>query len=460
MLTWRCLIAALKAQDRREIEVWLEQARGLGLDVPAGLPAILSEIREREDRHMEAFERRSETKQRLAFAMEIGDLELLEEVAAEAEALGLDASSARLAAARIRGLEPSLEQTSFPSGAAEAERPISRASRMSGTSRASRTGRARTSAASEGCHSEENPSERQRTDQVTAVDPECATGKDVPQEANDADRTTQVGNTQGPETQKDTTGAVGPATPDGGIQGSSQAATEKGAKQEPPMSTEQPRPVSNPSPEVTANDAPRAPEKTPVRELLQECRRRGLDTSRCCDREDLERLLHDGQTETLPRARAAAVSPPPRAQSPPKTHPSPRPPSTHAPSPRATSPAPPPAPPAPSAAPQAPPGEPPPRIGMQGGANSIWDRQEVPDYITSRRCQALWLLGLDHGDGKRPKGWVTATALRSAYRRAAMESHPDRHQNHMRQQEAKVLFQKVKNAFDFLNSPVGGVVRG
>jgi len=34
-----------------------------------------------------------------------------------------------------------------------------------------------------------------------------------------------------------------------------------------------------------------------------------------------------------------------------------------------------------------------------------------------------------------------------------MESHPDRMQNHARQEEAKDLFQRVKEAFDYLNGP-------
>lgn len=70
----------------------------------------------------------------------------------------------------------------------------------------------------------------------------------------------------------------------------------------------------------------------------------------------------------------------------------------------------------------------------------------------SKRSQALYLLGLETGPGKR----TGATEVRAAYRRAAMECHPDRLQNHARQQEAKALFQKVKEAFDFLGTPAGG----
>jgi len=83
---------------------------------------------------------------------------------------------------------------------------------------------------------------------------------------------------------------------------------------------------------------------------------------------------------------------------------------------------------------------------------NVWERLTPPATLLSKRSQALFTLGLDTCPGKR----ATLADLRSAYRRAAMESHPDRIQNHARQDEAKELFQKVKEAFDYLTSAEGG----
>lgn len=71
-----------------------------------------------------------------------------------------------------------------------------------------------------------------------------------------------------------------------------------------------------------------------------------------------------------------------------------------------------------------------------------------PRYLIHKRYEALFLLGLE--PGRLP----SASELRSAYRKAALESHPDRQQNHSRQEEAKQLFQRVKDAFDHLTTSV------
>merc|ERR1712039_1036897 len=87
-------------------------------------------------------------------------------------------------------------------------------------------------------------------------------------------------------------------------------------------------------------------------------------------------------------------------------------------------------------------------------AASVWDRSgNPPAHLLSKRSQALWLLGLDVGPGQR----ATQSELRQAYRRAAMESHPDKMQNHSRQDEAKQLFQRVNEAFNYLNAPTGAL---
>jgi len=88
---------------------------------------------------------------------------------------------------------------------------------------------------------------------------------------------------------------------------------------------------------------------------------------------------------------------------------------------------------------------------QQIGAGTVWDRRNPPAYMTSKRSKAYWLLGID-GEKR-----LTGADLRSAYRRAAMESHPDKLQNHTRQHEANELFQQVKAAYDYLSST--GVAR-
>merc|ERR1712125_262888 len=78
-------------------------------------------------------------------------------------------------------------------------------------------------------------------------------------------------------------------------------------------------------------------------------------------------------------------------------------------------------------------------------SSTVWERRSPPSHLLSKRSQALFLLGLE--TGRR----ASVEDLRTAYRRAAMESHPDRMQNHARQDEAKELFQRIKEAFDYLS---------
>ncbi|CAK9049427.1 unnamed protein product [Durusdinium trenchii] len=61
------------------------------------------------------------------------------------------------------------------------------------------------------------------------------------------------------------------------------------------------------------------------------------------------------------------------------------------------------------------------RPAPPSGGGTVWDRQVVPPrYMIHKRYASLYLLGLDCS--RLPSG----AELRSAYRRAAMESHPDR----------------------------------
>lgn len=125
------------------------------------------------------------------------------------------------------------------------------------------------------------------------------------------------------------------------------------------------------------------------RQLLKECRRRCLDTTGCTEREDLLRLLRQIDKPIVLR------------QAPSKAK----------------------------------------RTGRMG-TETVWDRKVPANLAEREKC--LYLLGLDTVQS------VTLAQLTSAYRRAAMESHPDRRRNHARQIEANELFQKVRDAFDFL----------
>ena len=287
MLTWRCLRKALLENDRHEIEVWMEHAVSLGLDVPKSVEKVLEALREQEQSSLESFEnqrllqqafdeKKRDVEQRLRFAEECGDPDLLAQVRQEARHLGID--------------------------------PF-------------------------------------------------ATKPPPPH----------------PEPSQPSTGSV-------------PHPQEEDAK-----------------PQEEAFEDPRS-----TKELLEECRRLGLDTAGCQDREDLIRLLRHG----VPNGAAAD----------------------------------PPAPPAPAR--PAPPRVTPVPV-TRGGTTTVWERQVVPGrYQIHKRYEAMYLLGLD------PNRLPNGAELRSAYRRAAMESHPDRQQNHDRQDEAKRLFQRVKDAFDLLNAVV------
>lgn len=168
----------------------------------------------------------------------------------------------------------------------------------------------------------------------------------------------------------------------------------------------------SPSQAIPASEATSDPRQT--RELLEECRSRCLDTTRCQTREDLIQLLKSASTQAAPpgansswqssaASTGAATSSSLRQRATPA-----------------------------SASPQA--------------AGSVWDRRSVPArYKTHRQYEYLYLLGFDPA-----RGFPSSSDLRAAYRKAAMDSHPDRQQNHARQDAAKDLFQKAKEAFDYL----------
>lgn len=65
------------------------------------------------------------------------------------------------------------------------------------------------------------------------------------------------------------------------------------------------------------------------------------------------------------------------------------------------------------------------------------------------RARALEILGFTSGPGTLPP---SPPEIRRAYRRAAMRWHPDRRQNHGREEEAKRNFQDLRDAFELLQS--------
>eukprot|EP00435_Cladocopium_sp_Y103_P025867 s628_g6.t1 len=117
----------------------------------------------------------------------------------------------------------------------------------------------------------------------------------------------------------------------------------------------------------------------------EECKRLGLDTTGCQDKEDLIRLLRSGSSGPSFDPRGAPKPPPPAAPRPPPVTPT-----------RVT----------------------PATTGATGA--TVWDRQRVPPRFTvHKRYEAMYLLGLD--TNRLPSG----AELRAAYRKAAMESHPE-----------------------------------
>eukprot|EP00440_Ansanella_granifera_P005412 gb/GFBE01005873.1/.p1 GENE.gb/GFBE01005873.1/~~gb/GFBE01005873.1/.p1 ORF type:complete len:520 (+),score=112.41 gb/GFBE01005873.1/:1-1560(+) len=301
MLTWRCLRQAVVANDRHEIQVWIEQAASMGLEVPPGINEVLNTLRGQEQAELQNLEKRREVEQRLQFAQEAGDPELLAQVQAEAAALGIDGRPAPPppapppAAGGDPGKAPPSPRFAEPSPPPPPQPPAA--------------------------------------EQPSATAPEQ---QEAPQQEQQQEQAAQY-------------------------------------------------------------------DTRTTKELLEECRQRGWDTTGCQTREDLINLL-----QNPPKA---------DAQAPPRPTPQPA-------APR----------PLPTASSQAP---------------TVWDRRSVPPrFLIHKRYESLYLLGLD------PARLPSASELRSAYRRSAMESHPDKQQNHGRQDAAKELFQRVKDAFDHLNEVV------
>lgn len=387
-LTWRCLADALHTMDRIEIEIWSEQARNLGLHVSPSITELLSSLRQREESSLDEFCKTKDLDRRLTFALESGDLSLLSEVAFEAASLGVKTTRAKEAAARV---QTALESDRGQQSERDRARPLT-----------------------------DGPSVASSTAQPARG------GRRAPEESGRRSRTEEQGSTH--------------ARP----------------RQEPKDST-----AASPSQPREPVEPDRAPFRAPTddgrsaRELKEECLRRGLDTTGCSERADLIDLLasssraagstgapnQQGQrssTNTAEQSEQPLPSMPAGGSRPAEG-------SRHRPRPKqpATS----------SRAPAGQRAEVKPRSAgpaalstASSQTKTVWDRRDPPAYLLTDRSKALYLLGLDIS--LRP----TQEQLRTAYRKAALECHPDRAQNHQRQLEAKDLFQKVKNAHDTLTA--------
>jgi len=363
MVTWRCLLDALEANNRHEIEVWVEEARVLGLEVPAGLPAALQELCRLEGESLQHFAKCKETEERVKFALEADDQELLAEVVTEAEKLGLRGPQVQQAKERLRrfqvmGPEAGAGMPSMPSrkwkapvGASGSKTPVG------------------------GQWHPRPKSPLRRADSPPDLSSEVDGGIFAPH--------------------------PGQGRGGGGSSASSFQAggAEAGAGPSPGM--------RRPSKESTPYQSANVPDDgRTMKELLEECRRHGVDTRGCIDADDLRRVLVN-RPQPEPEARQGFGVPSSQARQ---------------------------------------------GFGVSAASQAnvnqtlVWSRQFPPPQHVTRRSKALYLLGLD--TCRTP----SSGELRSAYRKAAMECHPDRAQNHSRQEQAKDLFQKVKEAFDYLSS--------
>lgn len=416
-VTWRLLLAAFEAKDVEGIETWLEQAKLLGFEVPVQLLAkAVAEL--------EAGTRLHAMQNTLRFALEAGNKEHLREAIKEAEASGYTGALLEDAKrALVRGSRSGSPSRRKPDAAAPPPPAPQAGSRKptqpGGSSRSASSSRRAASGGDD-----------------AAGPPQEGAANAVPR----MERMSFV--TNGGGTRK-------PATP---------SPVSSTLPEPPPPANEVPKRVST----SYASVNPRG--ERSVRELLEECRRLGIETAGCTEREDVMMLLRCGKRSPTSSTSAtnASYRPAPPA-------PSPRPPAA---SPTAASAA------ATNAATasafaggkdgqgdrasgggdhdtqgkgrstvQVPVNELAEKAMEALSDTSVWDRTTPPPYLASKKSKAMYLLGMDPRAANR----ISAAELRTAYRRAAMECHPDRAQNHDRAEEAKDLFQQVKEAFDVLS---------
>lgn len=344
LLTWRCLREALQARDRPEIQAWLEQAVNMGFDAPEGVHEYMDALYKKEHAHLQNLERRREAERRLKFAQEAGEPELLAQMEAEAAALGIHV------------------------------RPTNQSPRASSRQRSSakQATKAQVTSDTEHKHEEQQKAREQKGSKDQGQEKKQEHEQRQEQQQNSRQQEQKEGTRERPRV------------------------TVKGVKAK--VRVEPGRQREEPGDQ-------RETDTRSIKELIDDCRRRGLDTATCTTREDLLNLLWRSR-----EAENAASSSSGRPEATRKA---------------ATR---------------------PPAVPLPA---SVWDRQKIPaQHQVHKQYESLYLLGFDI---TKLKGMPTAAELRSAYRKAAMESHPDKVQNHDRQTEAKELFQRVRAAFDYLS---------
>jgi len=367
MVTWRCLLDALEANNRHEIEVWVEEARVLGLEVPSGLPSALQELCRLEEESLQHFARAKDTEDRIKFALEADDPELLAEVVEAAEKLGIRGPLVTKATARMRLLHQQRVMGGAEAGAGfPPRRSSTNGSNGSSSSPKSLGGGQRHPRQKSPRRSDSPPPLSPKADGRVPTHPgfgSAGGGSSASSSFHEAHPHASTFNAGGAEA------GAGPLP---GVQ--------RLSKEAPYSQT-----ASVPDDGKT------------MKELLEECRRHCLDTKGCLEADDLRRVLINRPKAEAPEARQGFVKQIPASQV------------------------------------------------NQANQTGVWNRLNPPPQHVTKRSKALYLLGLD------PIRTPTSTELRSAYRKAAMECHPDRAQNHSRQEQAKDLFQKVKEAFDSLS---------
>lgn len=364
MITWRCLLDSLQAENRHEIEVWVEEARSLGFQAPAGLPALLEELQRREEASLKHYSKCKEVEDKVKFAMEANDPDLLAEVVAEASSIGLQGPVMQQASHRVRAQQMHRMRMTGSSGA------------TSSSNLGSSTEKPRTSSASSATPAggQWHPKPRSPRGRESA--------KEQPHRREES--SPPLFPKVGEERSARSPGAAS----------STAGGPEAGAGPTPMERTQAPY-----------GNARKAPDDgRSVKDLIEECRRLGIETTGCTDADDLRRLILNS----------------PKPKAPPTPEPS---------------------------APQGFIKRVPASQAQQADSSTVWGRLNPPAQFYSKKQKALYLLGLDPVYTNPPPA-----QLRSAYKKAAMECHPDRAQNHSRQDQAKDLFQKVKEAFDELNA--------
>lgn len=102
LLTCQCMLAALQTMDRSALEIWMEHARELGLDLPVDLDSLLLDLKDREAQELQYITKQHDAEQWLRTAIEVEDAELLREAIKKAKAVGVHSAEAQKALDKLR----------------------------------------------------------------------------------------------------------------------------------------------------------------------------------------------------------------------------------------------------------------------------------------------------------------------------------------------------------------------